>query len=95
MDALRRALKKSERREQLRAAALVLPLFLFLLACMLFSRLNISDHHLIALVPIAAGMGKPGSEIQAPMAMVILLGLLTSTALNMVVVPAAYYRFRR
>lgn len=38
----------------------------------------------LALVPIAAGMGKPGSEIQAPMAMVILSGLFTSTALNMV-----------
>ncbi|MBX7136118.1 MAG: CusA/CzcA family heavy metal efflux RND transporter [Fimbriimonadaceae bacterium] len=45
----------------------------------------------LALVPIAAGMGKPGSEIQAPMAMVILFGLLSSTALNMVVVPAVYY----
>ncbi len=45
----------------------------------------------LALVPIAAGMGKPGSEIQAPMAMVILVGLLTSTALNMVVVPAVYH----
>lgn len=48
----------------------------------------------LALVPIALGMGKPGSEIQAPMAIVIFCGLLTSTALNMVVVPAAYYRFR-
>jgi CzcA family heavy metal efflux pump len=47
----------------------------------------------LALVPIAMGMGQPGSEIQAPMAIVILFGLLTSTALNMVVVPAAYYRF--
>jgi Cu/Ag efflux pump CusA len=45
----------------------------------------------LALVPIAAGMGKPGSEIQAPMAMVIMFGLVTSTALNMVVVPAVYY----
>jgi CzcA family heavy metal efflux pump len=45
----------------------------------------------LALIPIAAGMGKPGSEIQAPMAMVILFGLLSSTALNMVVVPAVYY----
>lgn len=44
----------------------------------------------LALIPIAAGMGKPGSEIQAPMAMVILFGLLTSTALNMLVVPAVY-----
>jgi CzcA family heavy metal efflux pump len=49
----------------------------------------------LALVPIALGMGKPGSEIQAPMAIVIFCGLLTSTALNMVVVPAAYYRFRK
>jgi CzcA family heavy metal efflux pump len=49
----------------------------------------------LALIPIALGMGKPGSEIQAPMALVILFGLLSSTALNMVVVPAAYYRFGR
>jgi Cu/Ag efflux pump CusA len=45
----------------------------------------------LALVPIAAGMGKPGSEIQAPMAIVILFGLFTSTTLNMVVVPAVYF----
>ena len=49
----------------------------------------------LALVPVALGMGKPGSEIQAPMAIVIFFGLLTSTALNMVVVPAAYFRFRK
>src|SRR5262249_19531994 len=49
----------------------------------------------LALVPIALGMGRPGSEIQAPMAIVIFFGLLTSTALNMVVVPAAYFRFRK
>ncbi len=48
----------------------------------------------LALVPIALGMGKPGSEIQAPMAIVIFFGLLSSTALNMVVVPAVYYRSR-
>ena len=47
----------------------------------------------LALVPIALGLGKPGSEIQAPMAIVIFFGLFTSTLLNMVVVPAAYYRF--
>lgn len=49
----------------------------------------------LALVPIAAGMGKPGSEIQAPMAMVILFGLISSTALNMVIVPAIYYTTNR
>ena len=49
----------------------------------------------LALVPIALSAGQPGSEIQAPMAMVILLGLSTSTALNMVVVPILYERFGR
>jgi Cu/Ag efflux pump CusA len=44
-------------------------------------------------VPIALSAGQPGSEIQAPMAMVILCGLFTSTALNMVVVPVVYLRF--
>jgi Cu/Ag efflux pump CusA len=42
---------------------------------------------------LALSAGKPGSEIQAPMAVVILFGLLTSTALNMFVVPALYLRF--
>jgi CzcA family heavy metal efflux pump len=49
----------------------------------------------LALVPIAMSMGEPGSEIQAPMAMVILFGLLSSTALNMIVVPVLYERFGR
>lgn len=44
----------------------------------------------LALIPIARGAGQPGSEIQAPMAMVILFGLLSSTALNMLVVPSVY-----
>ena len=44
----------------------------------------------LALVPIALSAGEPGSEIQAPMAMVILFGLLSSTALNMIVVPILY-----
>jgi CzcA family heavy metal efflux pump len=44
----------------------------------------------LALVPIALGAGQPGSEIQAPMAMVILCGLASSTALNMLVVPSLY-----
>jgi CzcA family heavy metal efflux pump len=49
----------------------------------------------LALVPIALSAGQPGSEIQAPMAMVIMFGLLSSTALNMVVVPILYERFGR
>ncbi len=47
----------------------------------------------LALIPLALGAGKPGSEIEAPMAIVILFGLLSSTFLNMVVVPAMYFRF--
>lgn len=47
----------------------------------------------LALVPLALAGGNPGSEIQAPMAVVILCGLATSTALNMVVVPALYLQF--
>lgn len=46
-----------------------------------------------ALVPLAMAGGAPGSEIQTPMAIVILFGLITSTALNMIVVPALYLRF--
>jgi Cu/Ag efflux pump CusA len=49
----------------------------------------------LALVPIALSAGEPGSEIQAPMAMVILFGLLSATGLNMVVVPVLYERFGR
>jgi Cu/Ag efflux pump CusA len=49
----------------------------------------------LALVPIALSAGQPGSEIQAPMAMVIMFGLASSTALNMIVVPVLYLRFGR
>ena len=49
----------------------------------------------LALVPVALGAGEPGSEIQAPMATVIIFGLISSTALNMIVVPAAYYALHR
>ncbi len=47
----------------------------------------------LGLIPLALAVGEPGSEIQAPMAIVILCGLLSSTALNMLVVPALYLRF--
>jgi Cu/Ag efflux pump CusA len=44
----------------------------------------------LALIPIALGGGRTGSEIQTPMAIVILRGLTTSTLLNMIVVPMLY-----
>jgi CzcA family heavy metal efflux pump len=44
----------------------------------------------LALIPLVLAGGKPGNELQAPIAVVILGGLLSSTALNMVVVPALY-----
>lgn len=47
----------------------------------------------LALVPLTLSAGQPGSEIQAPMAIVILAGLLSSTVLNMIVLPALYLRF--
>jgi Cu/Ag efflux pump CusA len=47
----------------------------------------------LALVPLALSAGQPGSEIQAPMAVVILCGLLSSTVLNMLVIPTLYLRF--
>jgi CzcA family heavy metal efflux pump len=47
----------------------------------------------LALIPLALGGQKPGNEIQTPMAIVILFGLLTSMLMNMVIVPALYLRF--
>jgi HME family heavy-metal exporter len=44
----------------------------------------------IGLLPLALMQGQPGAEILAPLAIVVLGGLVTSTALNLVVVPAAY-----
>jgi Cu/Ag efflux pump CusA len=49
----------------------------------------------LALVPVALGAGDPGSEIQAPMASVIIFGMASSTVLNMVVVPAAYFAMHK
>jgi Cu/Ag efflux pump CusA len=44
----------------------------------------------LALIPLVIAGGEPGNEIQAPMAVVILGGLLSSTALNLMVVPLGY-----
>jgi CzcA family heavy metal efflux pump len=47
----------------------------------------------LGLLPIAAGSGEAGREIEGPMALVILGGLVTSTALNLLVLPVVYRRF--
>lgn len=47
----------------------------------------------IALIPIVMATGEPGNEIQAPMAAVILGGLVSSTLLNLLVVPPLFARF--
>lgn len=52
----------------------------------------------LALIPIILKGNKPGNEILAPLSVVILGGLLTSTFLNLIVVPAGYaaiHRIRR
>jgi Cu/Ag efflux pump CusA len=49
----------------------------------------------LALIPLALGGGQSGSEIQTPMAIVILCGLVTSTFLNMAVVPTLYLKYGR
>jgi Cu/Ag efflux pump CusA len=45
----------------------------------------------LGLFPIALAKGQPGSELLAPLAIVVLGGLITSTFLNLIVVPAGYY----
>ncbi|MDE5650742.1 MAG: efflux RND transporter permease subunit, partial [Duncaniella sp.] len=45
----------------------------------------------LALIPLALNGDKPGNEIQSPLAIVILGGLLTSTVLNIFIVPLTYY----
>jgi Cu/Ag efflux pump CusA len=45
----------------------------------------------LALIPLALRGGEPGNEIQSPMAIVILGGLISSTILNVFIVPVLYY----
>jgi len=45
----------------------------------------------LALVPLAIAGDMPGNEIQSPMAKVILGGLLSSTLLNLLIIPIVYY----
>ncbi|WP_342349960.1 efflux RND transporter permease subunit, partial [uncultured Nitrospira sp.] len=46
-----------------------------------------------ALIPLALGQGQPGSEIQSPLAIVILGGLLTATFLNLYLLPVLFVRY--
>jgi Cu/Ag efflux pump CusA len=47
----------------------------------------------LGLLPMAWGSGQPGREIDGPMAIVILGGLVTSTALNLLVLPTLAVRY--
>lgn len=47
----------------------------------------------LALIPMIINSHKSGNEIQSPMAIVVLGGLITSTLLNMYVIPIVYHQF--
>ncbi len=47
----------------------------------------------LGLLPLALGTGEAGREIEGPMAIVILGGLVTSTALNLLVLPTLALRY--
>jgi len=49
----------------------------------------------LGLLPLAIGSGEAGREIEGPMATVILGGLLTSTVLNLLVLPTLALRYGR
>jgi Cu/Ag efflux pump CusA len=49
----------------------------------------------LALLPIVIGGNRPGHEIEHPMAVVILGGLVTSTLLNLFVMPTLSLRFAK
>jgi Cu/Ag efflux pump CusA len=49
----------------------------------------------LGLLPLVIGGGQAGSEIETPMAIVILGGLITSTLLNLLVLPALALRYGR
>ncbi len=49
----------------------------------------------LGLAPLALGLSRPGQEIEGPMAVTVLGGLLSSTLLNLVVLPAMAQRYVR
>jgi len=49
----------------------------------------------LGLLPLAAGSGQPGREIEGPMATIIVGGLVTSTILNLLILPTIMLHFGR
>lgn len=49
----------------------------------------------LGLLPLALGSGAPSRDIEGPMAVVILGGLFTSTALNLLLLPMMCLRYGR
>jgi Cu/Ag efflux pump CusA len=49
----------------------------------------------LGLAPLAVGLHRPGQEIEGPMAITVLGGLLSSTLLNLLVLPALAQRYVR
>ena len=49
----------------------------------------------LGLAPLALGLNQPGQEIEGPMAVTVLGGLISSTLLNLLVLPALTQRFVR
>jgi len=49
----------------------------------------------LALLPLALTSGASGNEIEGPLAIVVLAGLVTSTVLNLVVLPSLSLRYGR
>ena len=49
----------------------------------------------LALLPIVIGGNKPGQEIEHPMAVIIVGGLVTSTILNLLLMPVLYQSVAR
>jgi Cu/Ag efflux pump CusA len=49
----------------------------------------------LGVLPLAIGMGDPGREVEGPMAVVILGGLVSSMTLNLLVLPTLALRYGR
>jgi len=49
---------------------------------------------ILAMLPLALGVGE-GSEMQAPMAITLIGGLISSTLITLIVIPCLYVLFHR